>query len=139
MFEHAGFESFRADVIQKEKWARTQHRNVVYAMIYQIDAHGVVLIRRKRDLQFGADAIDACHQNRLAHFGKIRAKQSPKTAHFAEHLWAMCLLYERLNLSLQPVAKIDVYTRARVCLLFFIHRFHRFRRLVCRKNLCESA
>src|SRR6266550_2859877 len=63
---------FRADVIKKKQRTRPEHRDVVNTMIEQIGADGVMLVRRECDLQFGADAIYACDQYRLAHSAKIR-------------------------------------------------------------------
>ena len=89
LLEHVRFEFLAADVIEEEKRTRAEHCDVVDAMVHQIGADGVVLVHREGDLQFRADAVDARDQNRIAHSGKRRAKQSAEPADFAEHLRAM--------------------------------------------------
>jgi hypothetical protein len=67
-------EFFAADVIQKKKRTGAQDCNVIYAVVHQIRPDGVVLVHRKPDLQFCANAIHARDQNRIAHSGKTRSK-----------------------------------------------------------------
>src|SRR5207248_1234991 len=95
--------------------------NVVHAMIYQIGANRIMSIQSERDFQFRPDTVDARNQNRLAHSGKVRTEQSAETADLAEHLWSMGLFNERLNASLQSIAKIDIDARRRISLSFLCH------------------
>ena len=114
MLKHAGLESFATDVVQEEKRSRAENCDVVDAVVHEIRAHGVVLVHRESDLQFRADAIDARDQNRLAHRGKTRAKQSAEAADFPEHLRTMRLPNERANAALQLVCQIDIHARTRI-------------------------
>src|SRR5262249_4909039 len=50
------------------------------------------------------------------HAKKVRSKQRAKAADFSEYLRAVSLLYERLNLAFELVAKIEINAGARVCL-----------------------
>jgi hypothetical protein len=43
-------------------------------MVHEIHTQRLVLVHGEGDLQFRADSINARHQNRLAHSGKVRAK-----------------------------------------------------------------
>jgi hypothetical protein len=70
-----------------------------------------MLVHRESDLQFRADAIDTGDQDRVAHSGKARAKQSAEPADFSEHLRPMRLPNERSNAALQFVSQIDIYAR----------------------------
>jgi hypothetical protein len=121
LLEHAGLESLAADVVEEEKRMRAKDRDVVDAMVHEIHADGIMSIQGERDLQFRADAIDARDQNRVAHPGKGRAKQSAEPADLSEDLRAMRFFDERLNLSLQPIPKIDVNARCRIGFLFVCH------------------
>src|SRR5206468_210051 len=47
--EDAGFELPAADVIEEEKGTRTHDCDVVYAMVNQIGADGIMLVQSKRD------------------------------------------------------------------------------------------
>src|SRR5438874_82324 len=89
-------------------------------MIHQIGADGVVFVHREGDFQFRADAVDACDQHRIAHSGKVRAKQTAESADLAEHSRAVGLPDERLNPPLEFVAKIDINSGARVSLFHLV-------------------
>src|SRR4029077_18809160 len=119
LIEHTRLKFFAADVIEKKKWARTERRDVVYAMIYKVGADRVVLIHRDRNFQFRADAVDARNQNGIEHSAKVCAKQSAEPANLSQHLRPVCLLHEVLNASFQLVAKIDIYSGTCVGFLFF--------------------
>ena len=114
LVEHARLQFFAADVIEKKKRPRAEHRDVVHAMIHEIGADGVVFVQRESDFQFRPDAVDARDQHRLAHSEKFGAEQSAEAADFPEHLRAVRLPDERLDPALQPVAKIDIDAGARV-------------------------
>ena len=85
-------------------------------MIYQICAHGIVLVHRKRDFQFRSNAINAGDKNWITHSGKIRSKQAAEAADFSKDLRPVSFLHKRLNLVLQSIAEIDIDARARVSL-----------------------
>ena len=124
LIEHARLQFFRADVVEKEQWPRAEHRDVVDAMVNQIRADGVMPVHREGDLQFGADAIDARDQDRLAHSGKVRREQAAEAADFPEHFRAVRALHARLDFALNQVAEIDVDPGARVAFFFIGARFH---------------
>ena len=44
LIEHARLEFFAADVVEKEKRARADNRDVVYAVIHEIGADGIMSI-----------------------------------------------------------------------------------------------
>ena len=99
LLEHATLQSFAADVIEEEQRARAKRSDVVYAMIYEIRANGVVLVDRKRDLQFRPDTVDTRDQHWLAHPGKAGPKQSTEPADSTEHLRTVRLPNDRPNLA----------------------------------------
>jgi len=114
LIENARLKFFAANVIEKKKRARAERSNIVYAVIHKIGANGVVLVRRECDFQFCADAINARDQDRIAHSGKLCSKQTTEATDFSERLRPVRLSNESLNSALKPVAKIDIYARARV-------------------------
>ena len=122
--ENFRFEFLATDVIQKEKWARAEHGDVVDAVVHQIAADGIVLIHRERDLQLRPNAINAGDKNWIAHSGKICSKESAESADLPENLSGSCrmsFLHERLNSELQSIAKIDINARLRVRFFFLCH------------------
>src|SRR5207245_1110907 len=135
LVENMRVEFFAADIIEKEKWTRPEHRNVIHAMIDEIGANGVVLVQRECDLQFRADAINARDQNWIVHLSEIRAKQPAESADFIQHLRPVGLPNEALDAALESIAKIDIYAR-RCISLFCLCRFHG---MFCRLSRDKSA
>src|SRR5262245_28781452 len=79
---YIGRQLSRRDVIQKEKRPSALNQNVVHTMIDEIAADGVVYPSRKRDLEFGADAIGRSDEHRLRETGKCAVKHSTKASDF---------------------------------------------------------
>jgi len=92
-------------------------------MVYEIGADCVMPIQGKGYFQFRANTIDARDQDRGAHPRELYSKESAETADFSEHLRSVRLGNELLNPALEPVAKIDIYARARVG-FSFVRRSH---------------
>ena len=108
--ENLRLQFLRADVVEKKKRTRSEDGDVVDAVVDEIGANGVVAVHREGDFQFGADAIDARDQNRLAHPGKIRREKPAETADLAEHFRTMGLPNELVDAALQPIAQIDIHS-----------------------------
>ena len=72
-FRHTGHDGLhlfgdvvaQGHVVQEKERFRALRQHVVDAHGHGIDADGVVLVHRKRDLEFGAHAVGAAHQHRL--------------------------------------------------------------------------
>src|SRR5207253_2241472 len=137
LIENARLKFFAADVIKKKKWPRAEHGDVVYAVIHHVGGDRVVPVRRKRDFQFCADAIDAGDQHRLAHVAKLCAKQTAEAADFSEHFGAVCSPNELLNVALELVAKIDIDAGRCISLFLSAHRFHRTSWEITSRSLCR--
>ena len=107
LLKNLRFEFLATDVIQKEKWARAEHGDVVDAVVHQIGAHGIVLVHCESDFQFRPNAVDASHKNWITHSGTIRPKQAAESADLPENLSAGCrmsFLHERLNFAFESIA-----------------------------------
>ena len=83
-------------------------------MVHHIGADRVVLVHRERDFQFRSHAVDAGDEDRVAHSGELYSKQASEAADFAEHVRSMRLSNERLDPTLELVAKIGIDPGARV-------------------------
>ena len=70
-------EPLGSHVIEEEKGLRAEDGDVVDAMVDQVLADSVVAIHEHGDLQLGADAVDAGHENGLAHLGEPEALKRP--------------------------------------------------------------
>ena len=60
-----GLEAAGGEVVEEEQRPRALHEDVVDAVVDEIDADRAVLPGQERDLQLGADAVGARHENRL--------------------------------------------------------------------------
>jgi len=84
------------------------HQHVVDAHGYQVDAHGVVHVPFKCQLELGAHAVGAAHQHRLfvalGHF-----KQGAETADPGQHAFAHRLFGQGLDAFDEFVAGNDVH------------------------------
>ncbi len=137
LIENALFKFFAANVIEKEKRTRAEHSDVVHAMIDEIGADCAVPVHRECNFQFRADTVDARCQYRIAHPGKLYSKQTAEAAGFTEHFRPVRLPDELPDSSFELVAKIDIYARARVGFLLFVHRFHRFSQIIS-ESICVN-
>jgi hypothetical protein len=90
-------------------------------MIDQIGAHGVMLVRRERDLQFGADAIYAGDEHRLPYSAKIRREQPAEPPDSSQHLRAVRFADKGLNSMFELVAKVNINAGAGVGFLSLCH------------------
>ena len=64
------------EVVEEEERVRALHRDVVDAVVDQVDPDAVVSVERDGQLQLGADAIGRCDQDRV----RVRARVEPKEA-----------------------------------------------------------
>src|SRR5205823_13532918 len=94
LMKNARLKFFATDVIQKEKRSRAQDCDVIYTVVNQIGADGVVLVHCERDFQFRPNTIDARDEYRFVHSVKVRRKQTAKAAEFSKHLHAVRSLDE---------------------------------------------
>ncbi len=133
LVEHARIESFRAYVIEKEKRTGAENCDVVHAMIDQICADGVMLLERKRDLQFRSNAINAGDQYWLTHPGKLRSKETTESANFSKDFSSVRAFDAGLDIPFHSIAEVNVDSGARVS-FFLGWRSHWMRRLGCRRN-----
>ena len=96
LIEHTLFRKFSAaNVIEKEEGPRADHGDIVYAMIHQVDADGVVLVHRKSDLQFRPDTVDAGDENRILDPTEARGIKTAEPADARENFWAVRLPNDR--------------------------------------------
>ena len=63
---NSAFELAHREIVEEEKRPGALDGDVVYAVVYQIFANGVVTAGSKGDFQFGADAIGRADQYRIA-------------------------------------------------------------------------
>ena len=95
------------EVVQKEKWLGPLDQHIVDAHRHQVDAHGVVHVPLKRQLELGTHAVCAADQYRfLVAFGHF--KESAKTADASQHPFAHGFLGQGFDALHQRVACNDV-------------------------------
>ena len=68
------------EIIKEKERTRPLHKDVVGAHGHEIDADGIMLVKRERQLELGAHPIGGSHQHRRFHPGKIRFEQAAETA-----------------------------------------------------------
>ena len=94
-------------VVQKEQRLGTLHQHIVHAHAHQVNAHGVVHVPFKRQLEFGAHTVGATHQHRflvaLGHF-----KQRAKAANTGHYALAQGFFGQGLDALNQRVASVNV-------------------------------
>ena len=129
--DHAGDELAKAvrieplggHVIEEEKRFRAEDGDVVDAMVDEVLADGVVAVHQHGDLEFGADAVDAGDEHRVAHFGKMGAEKAAEAADFAEHFGAVGRFDEGGQAGLDLVAKVNVNSGAGIGFQAVAHDF----------------
>ena len=72
------------DVVQEEERLGPADDHVVDAHGHAVDAHSVVLVLVKGQLELGAHAVGAGHQHGLLHALHVQLEQPAKAAHAAE-------------------------------------------------------
>ena len=83
-------------------------------------------IKRKCDFQFGSDAINTRHQDRLPHPGKIRGEKTAESANFSKDLRSMRTFDPRLDIAFNQITEVNIDSGAGVCFFLVTRGFHRF-------------
>jgi hypothetical protein len=105
----ADFQVAGGEVVEEEQGLGAAHDQVVGVHGHQVDAHGVVLVQHERELELGAHAVGARHQQRvLVALGQ--AAQAGEAAQVGQHLGAHGALDVALDALDQGVARVDVDT-----------------------------
>ncbi|MPM25305.1 hypothetical protein SDC9_71796 [bioreactor metagenome] len=72
-------------IVQEKQRLRAAADDIVDAHGHAVDAHGVVLVHQKGQLQLGAHTVGAGHQHRIAHAGEVGRKQAAEAADAPHH------------------------------------------------------
>ena len=107
-----------AEIIEEEQWLRTEHRDVIHAMVHEIRADGVMLVLLEGDLELGADAVHRRHEDGLAIFFHVQREQAAEAADLAEHLAAMRAGEQLGQGGFDFVAEINIHAGGGVSFLF---------------------
>ena len=107
-FCHARIELTRSQVIHKEHGRGALHRDVVYAVVHEVRADGMVNFHLKGKLQFGSDAVDAGDEDGIDVLGLINREQSPEAPDLAEHAFGEGFVGQVLDALLSPIGLIDI-------------------------------
>ena len=96
------------EVVQEKQRFGALHQDVVDTHGDQVDAHGVVHVPLERQLELGADAVCATHQDRLpvalGHF-----KEGAEAADPGQYPFAHGLAGQRLDAFDQRITGVDVH------------------------------
>src|SRR5271165_4041987 len=84
LLDHRRIEFPHGEVVEKEKRRRALNKNVVYAMIDEIAAHGGVHAHGHGDFEFRADTVGARNKNRLFPLFVVEGEERAETADTAE-------------------------------------------------------
>src|SRR5579864_320128 len=82
-FHYARIEHAGSQVVHEEKWSCALHGNIVYAVVDQIGAHGVMQLHHERYFQLSAYAVHAGDQNRIAEFLFVESEQPAESTDFS--------------------------------------------------------
>ena len=110
-------------VVQKELGLCAAADDVVDAHGHAVDAHGVMLVHQKGQLELGAHAVGAADQHRALDARHVQLKQATEAADALQHAGnhgAGHVLLHQLN---GAVAGGDVHPRGLVACAFALHRF----------------
>ena len=72
-------------MIEKKKRLGALRQNVIHAVVHDLRAHGGVNPGSERDLQFGAHAIRARHQHRIAPALAVKVEKSAEARRVQGH------------------------------------------------------
>jgi hypothetical protein len=75
-----------SDVVQKEEWLSATGKYVIYAVIYQVNTDGIMLIQNGCYLQLGAYAVYTGYQHRL--LVSLKFKKPAEESYIAQYFWA---------------------------------------------------
>ncbi len=93
-----GFQLADGDVVEEEQRLGAGREDVVGAHGHQVDAHRVVLAEHLGDLELGAHAVGAAHEQRIGHVLRRRdGEQAAETADVADDLGAVRLVHDALD------------------------------------------
>ena len=113
------------NIVQKKQRLCTRAGHIVCAHGHTVDAHGIVLIHHKGELQLGAHAIRPGDEHRLLHAGQVRLKQAAEAAdagYNARRLRARHMLFHQFH---RFVTGGYIYTRLAVAVgITVIHRMN---------------
>jgi hypothetical protein len=96
-----------SEVVEEEQRLCPAHHQVVHAHGHEIDANRVVLAHEKGQLQLGAHAVGAGHQQRVLVVLGQRA-QASEAAEISQDLGPHGALHVSLDAFNQRVARVDV-------------------------------
>ena len=101
-----GFQFADRNVIKEEQRLGAGGQNVVRAHGDQIDADGIVLARKLRNLELGSHAVGSGHQKRIFHLLSCgNREQTAKTADIANNF----LTIRRMNRLLDGVYRTSTF------------------------------
>src|SRR5262249_17722354 len=110
LLRHVWIESAASEVVHKEERSCALHHNVIYAVVHEVSADGVVHAHHESDLQLRADAIGTRDQYWVLVLILIDGKQAAKAANLAEKVLAECLLGKVFDPLLGSVSAGDVHS-----------------------------
>ena len=117
--ENHRIEFLATDVIQKEKRTRTDHGNVIDAMVHEVLPDRVVPAGRECDFQFRADAVHARDKDRVAHSFEVGTEQATKPADFSEHFGSVRRSGKVVDSALHAVSEVHIHPGC--CIGFLWH------------------
>ena len=116
--KNVGFQLAGAEIIEEKQRLRTQHRDVIHAMVHQVRANGVMPVEGEGELELRAHAVHGRHQDGLAVFLDVEGEQAAEAADLAEHLAAVGGREQLRQGGLHPVAQINIHAGGGVRFLF---------------------
>src|SRR5215472_12620569 len=125
---HLRLEVPTSQIVHEEHRSSTLHGNVIYAMVHQVGADGMMQAHFEGELELGANAIHARNQHRIAIFLLVDRKQPPEAANLAKHPAIEGFVRQVLDALFGAIGAVNVNTgigvgdRAGLC------------RLLCQKS-----
>ena len=120
LFDAAGDVLAAGDVVQEKQGLCAAADNVIDAHGYAVDAHRVMLVQQKGDLQLGAYAIGAGDQNGAGHTGQIGGELAAEVTDAAQDAINVGGLNQGLDLIDHLIAGSYVYASGGVGIGFTV-------------------
>ena len=111
VLDDVGLQASGCEVIQKKQRPGALDKDVVDAVIDEIDADRAVLVGKERNFELGADSVGARHENRILPCARVEAKEPAKRADLREYSGGKRRLRQAFDAANGLVGRIDVDAR----------------------------